>query len=80
MSVGNCRAFALPVIEQWRDCRNVGRGYLWKWSACRKVLFIPRRTGVIGCKEAYRSETVVHVFEVRGASDDVVVSVKRVET
>src|ERR1700751_5014524 len=75
----DCRAFALPVIEQWRDCRNVSRGYLWKWSACRKVLFIPRGARVIGCKEACRSETIVHVFEIRGTRDDVVASVKWVD-
>jgi hypothetical protein len=61
----NCLVFALPVLEQCRDRRNVSCGFLWKWSARREVLFIPRWTGVIGCKEACRSETIMHVFEVR---------------
>ena len=72
----NCLVFALPVLEQGHDCRNVSRGFLWKRSPCRAVLFIPRWTRVIGCKEACRSEMVVHVFEVSGARDDVVVNVK----
>ena len=65
----NWRVFSMSVIEQWRDRRNVGRGFLWKRSPCREVLFIPRWTGVIGRKEACRSETVVHVFKVSGARD-----------
>ena len=72
--------FGVSVIEQWCDGRNVTYGFLWKRSARREVLFVPRWTRVIGCKEACRSETIVHLFEVRGARDDVVVSVKRVET
>jgi hypothetical protein len=79
-SDANWRAFTMFVIEQWRDCRNVSRGFLWKRSPCREVLFVPRWTRVIGCKESRRSEAIVHLFEVRGARDDVVVSVKRVET
>jgi hypothetical protein len=72
----NWRVFSMSVIEQWRDRRNVSRGFLWKRSPCREVLFIPLWTCVMGCKEACRSETVVHVFEVSGARDDVVVNVK----
>ena len=76
----DCRAFALPVIEQWRDCRDVSCGFLWKWSACRKVPLIPRRTRVIGRKEACRSEAIVHRLEVGGADQDVVARIKGIET
>lgn len=76
----NCGMFTLLIVQQWCDSRDVSCGFLRKWSACRKVLFIPRRTRMIGCKEACRSETVMHVFEVRDAGDDVIVSIKRVET
>src|ERR1700751_5860930 len=75
----NCGMFTL-LVQQWRDRRDVGRSFGWKRLACREVLFIPRRTSVIGRKEACRSEPIVHVLGIRGAGDDVVVSVKRVET
>src|SRR4029077_10939301 len=78
-SDANCREFTLTVTEQWLDRRNVRSGFLWKRSTRREMLFIPRRTGVIRCKEACRTETIVHVFEVRRARDDTVVSVKWVD-
>ena len=66
--------------EQWRHRRDIGHGFRWKRLACREVLFIPRRTRVIGRKEACRSEAIVHLFEIGGARQYVVVRVKWVET
>jgi hypothetical protein len=66
----------LTVSEQWRDRRNAQNGYLRKRATRRKTLFIPRRTSVIGRKEASRTETVVHVFQIRGTYNDIVASVK----
>jgi hypothetical protein len=59
--------FTLPVAEQRRDRRDVGDGFGRKWLTCCEVLFVPRRTGVVGRKEACRSEAVVHLFKVGGA-------------
>ena len=79
MSEAKCGAFALHVTEQWRDCRNVGRGLRWKPLACCEVLFIPRRTGVIGSKEACRSEAVVHLLQVPGGCQNIVAGIERIE-
>lgn len=48
--------------------------------ACRKVLFITRRTAMVGRKEACRSEAIVHLFKVGGTGQYVVARIKRVET
>src|ERR1700733_11944547 len=66
-----CRVFVPRVIEQWHDQGDVSDGFWWKRMACREVVFIPRRTRVIGRKESSRSETIVHLFEVGGARKNV---------
>ena len=71
--------FTLLVGEQWRHRRDIGHGFRWKRLACREVLFIPRRTCVVGRKEACRSEAVVHLPEIRGARKYVVARIKGVE-
>jgi hypothetical protein len=59
--------FTLLLGEQWRHSRDIGHGFWWKRSACREMLFITRRTGMVGRKEACRSEAIVHLFKVGGA-------------
>ena len=66
--------------EQWRDRRDIGHGFRWKRLACCEVLFVPRRTRMVGRKEACRSEAIVHLFEIGGARQYVVARIKRVET
>ena len=73
-------AFTLLVGEQWRNSSDIGHGFRRKRLACCEVLFVPRRTRVVGRKEASRSEAIVHLFEVRGARQYVVVRIKWVET
>ena|SRR6266478_1383100 len=60
--------FTLLVGEQWRHSRDIGHGFWWKRLACREVLLIQRRTGMVSRKEACRSEAIVHLFKVGGAS------------
>ena len=72
--------FALLVGEQWCHSRDIGHGFWWKRLACREVLFITRRTGMVGRNEACGSEAIVHLFKVGGARQYVVVRVEWVET
>src|ERR1700752_661581 len=76
----NCGLFTLLVVQQWCDRRDVGRSFRWKRLSCYEVLFITRRTGMVGRKEACRSAAIVHLFEICSARQYVVASVKRVET
>src|SRR5216684_6141443 len=75
----NCWVFSLLVAEQWRDRDHVGCGFRWKWLSCREVLLIARRTCVVSCKEARRSKAIVHLFEIRGTREDVVVRIEGIE-
>ncbi len=72
--------FTLLAVQQWRDRRDVGRGFGWKRLSCCEVLFISRRTCVVGRKEAWRSEAAVHLLKVGSTRQYVVASVKRIET
>jgi hypothetical protein len=44
--------FTLLIAEQWRHRRHISRGFRWKRLARCEVLFIKRRTGMIGRNEA----------------------------
>jgi hypothetical protein len=46
-----CGALTVFVAEQWCDCSDIGHGVRWKQSPCCEVMFIPRRTRVVGRKE-----------------------------
>jgi len=63
-SATRCGVSTLLVIEQRHDRRDVGDGFWRKRLACCEVLFIPRRTRMVGRKEARRAEAVVHLSEV----------------
>src|SRR5579872_7053883 len=76
----NCGMFTLLVAQQWCDCRDVGRSFRWKRLSCYEVLFITRRTGMVGRKKACRSEAIVHLFKICSASQYVVARIIRVET
>src|SRR5882724_8916105 len=77
---GKRSIFTLPVAEQCRDRRDVLYCIRWKRFACCEVLLKTRWTCVVGSKEACRSEAVAHLLEVGGARQDVVASIKRIET
>src|SRR6516164_312169 len=79
-AVANCGEFALLFGEHRRDRGDVGDGVLRKRFPCCEVLFVPRRTGMVGRKEACRSEAIVHLLQIRGASHNVVVRIEGIET
>jgi len=72
-------ALSVFVADQWCDCSDIGQGVRWKRLPCCEVMFIPRRTRVVGRKEACRSEAVVHLPEIRSARKYVVARIKGVE-
>ena len=74
-----CGALSVFVADQWCNCSDIGHGVRWKRSPCCEVMFIPRRTRVVGREEACRSEAVVHLPEIRGARKYVVARIKGVE-
>ena len=74
-----CAPFILLVTEQRRDGGDIGRSFRRKRLSSCEMLFIPRRTRVIGRKEAHLSEAVVHLPEIRGARKYVVARIKGVE-
>src|SRR6185312_12056350 len=74
----NCGMFTLLVVQQWGDRGDVGRSFGWERLSCEEVLFISRRTCMVGRKEACRAEAVVHLSEVGGARQYVVASIKRI--
>src|ERR1700743_2699137 len=72
--------FILLGGDQRRELLDVGRRLRRERSTCCQMLLIAQRTRVIGRKEAGRSEAVMHLFEVCGAGQYVVVRIKWVET
>jgi hypothetical protein len=76
----NCGMFTLLVVQQWYDRRDVGRSFEWKRLSCYEVLFISPRARIVGRQKACRAETVAHLFEICGARQYVVASVKRIVT
>jgi hypothetical protein len=79
MPAAKCGALSVFVADQWCDYSDIGHGVRWKRLPCCEVMFIPRRTRVVGRKEACRSEAVVHLPEIRGARKYVVARIKGVE-
>src|SRR5882757_1007477 len=77
---GKCRVCSLLGTEQGRDRGDIGHGFRWERLACREVLFIPRRSRVVGRKESCRSKALMHLPEIRGAGQYVVSWIKRIET
>src|ERR1700749_2882488 len=72
----NCGMFTVLIVRQWCDRHYVGRRFGWKRLSCFEVLFVPRRTCMVGRKKACRAETVVHIFEVSGARENVPTRIK----
>src|SRR6185437_13582317 len=75
----SCGMLTLLVVQQWCDRRDVGRSFGWKRLSCHEVLFISQRTGMVGRKNACRSEPIVHFAEIRSARHDVVVRIKWID-
>ncbi|SFI52218.1 hypothetical protein SAMN02799626_00027 [Caulobacter sp. UNC279MFTsu5.1] len=59
------------LLEQRPKALNVGVGFGGQGRVAREIALIPRRTGVVGGREAWRAKPIVHLSKVRSAGHDV---------